>query len=103
MNYDAVCASASRLFDLVCTHPELINEAVRPTFEFMIPQLANLDASSARGRFLLRIFSDGWFVREFVQTVEKTRVRLHETLGSTVLNPIIPRSAINGHLDRSQI
>lgn len=61
--YDAVCASASTLLDLIKQHPEA---AFEPEFagifvEQLAPQLDNLDATSAKGRFLMQLLLEGKF------------------------------------------
>jgi len=61
--YDAVCASASTLLDLIKQNPET---AFEPEFagifiKQLAPQLDNLDATSAKGRFLIQLLSEGKF------------------------------------------
>ena len=73
MNYDAVCHTASTLFDLVSNNPSLISEKERDWFSMIQEQLVKIDATSARGRFLLQMFINHSFDPKLMETIEKTR------------------------------
>ncbi len=54
--YAAVCDTANKLIDTLDKNPKLIREDFRETFtEILRPQIDNLDATSARGRFVLNL------------------------------------------------
>jgi len=61
--YDAVCATASKLLELIKDNPEVAfhPEFVQVFVEHLAPQLDHLDAASAKGRFLLQLLSEGKF------------------------------------------
>jgi len=64
--YDAVCATANKLLETIKKNPEV---AFHPEFaqvfvEHLAPQLDHLDATSAKGRFLLQLLSEGKFRSE---------------------------------------
>lgn len=61
MAYDAVCATAAQLVDIVQAHPDVVfTPNFAPVFtEQLAPQLNGLDAASAKGRFMLQLLQEG--------------------------------------------
>lgn len=69
--YSAVCETSNAIIDEL-NDGELIDDRFRDQFLMeVIPQLMNLDASSARGRFAMWMFENGWFKKDLNRLIEK--------------------------------
>ena len=65
--YASVCDTTSELLNTLATHPEAWGGNFGEVFNHqLLPQLKNLDATSAKGRFLLHlIFEERWLQPQF--------------------------------------
>ncbi len=102
MNYDAVCNSASRLFEMISENPNLIKENHRTWFKEIQPQLAKLDASSARWRFLLQMFMDNCFSLELIQAIKNSRENIWKCIEKKNTQDLFPLGKETTHVDLAQ-
>lgn len=71
--YSAVCDTATLLLEQVVVGNGLKHEFQSIFNEDLLPQLQNLDASSARGRFLMSLLNEGRFTGEVSRLVDLKR------------------------------
>lgn len=71
-SYDAVCDTAAQLLDLVASSPsEFLNEDTAQVFvSEILPQLQGLDATSAKGRFMLQLLQDGGLRDDLTERIQ---------------------------------
>ena len=93
--YDAVCATASKLLGIIKNNPCLVfDEQFADVFANQLaPQLDGLDASSAKGRFLLQLLTEGKFKDCISEKIKKqTKSFVEETMFA--LNEIKKQEAL---------
>lgn len=71
--YDAVCATANVLLGIVKNNPTLfLVGQFADVFERQLaPQLEEIDATSAKGRFLLQLLEEGKFCKSLTERIER--------------------------------
>jgi len=72
--YDSVCATAGQLLKLILDNTQkFFGEEFSNTFRSRLaPQLEHIDATSAKGRFLLQVLREGKFLDEVNQQIQET-------------------------------
>lgn len=81
--YGAVCDTASQLYELVEQHAaELLEPDFAAIFtDVLAPQLREVDASSARGRFMLSLLQEGRFKPSLTRQIQRTITRFASETG----------------------
>lgn len=74
--YAAVCETSNQIIEEL-SDGSLIDPAHKEEFlKVVLPQLKNLDASSARGRFALWMFENGWFGNDLAQKIKRSEMKI---------------------------
>ncbi len=74
--YAAACETSNQIIEEL-SDGSLISSEQRDEFvNLVLPQLKNLDASSARGRFALWMFDNGWFGNELGKSIRNSEVKV---------------------------
>jgi len=74
--YAAACETSNQIISEL-SDGSLIDPSHQKEFlTVILPQLKNLDASSARGRFALWMFENGWFGNNLVQKIQRSETKI---------------------------
>ncbi len=74
--YAAVCETSNQIIAELADASQIVPGHRKEFLEKILPQLSNLDASSARGRFALWMFENNWIEKQLLKTVAESENRM---------------------------